>query len=858
MGTVTVRFLGSPEVLIDGRAAAMDTRKAIAVLAVLAVENRPVRRDRLAGMLWPEASQERARATLRRTLSTVRRAVGADALVADREVAGLDLDDEAVDVVRFHGLATTDPEAALDLYRGPFLEGFSVPDAPDFEEWQRIETERLRQKVDDLLAELGRGVDAAAASRFARRRLLLDPANEDAARQAIVALGRSGDRAGAVTVYRELVRRLEEDLGVDPLPETTEVYEAVRRGRGVADEPVAPVRDVAALRSRPKESVPFTGRGPELEALTASVKGNTLVIVTGEPGVGRTRLVEEWAERRADTELLRCHRGEGGLALAPFSRWLAGTRETSQIRLFEKLISEMPIDPGGVLVIDDLDRIDPDSLAFLTYVVHRQDRFGWTVVATWGRPRIATDDPVWDLLVEGRREGWATEIELDRLSSSDISEMATTMGVTDEKQVETVVQRSEGLPMLAVELSRAEPSADALPPAIDDLMQTRLASASPIARQVVETLAVLDRPASDDLVRRVAGRSNAEVGAALNELMTAGIAVVHGGDVSLTHRLLGEVALADVPEARIRALHERAGDALPAGEAADHLARAGQPRKAAALHVTAARDARRAHGNRAALAHLREALAIGHGNEPELHREIGDLETIEGRYSEARRAYELSAAHAVGADLARVELQLARLALRGGDRMLASSHLESAAVEAAGSDGDNGRLDLDIAITGLMVDDADGSDATRVIAEARDLDDPVAEATAQAAATLVAFRNGRLDEAREGARRAIRLAELAGAPDVAAAALNLLGLARSAGGDHAGAMESLEAARQILDLHGDIHRLAAVHANLADALHSVGRDDEARAHQLESVRLFSEVSGSPLEGQAEIWFLTAW
>ena len=854
-----MRLLGAPEVLVDGRTAAMDTRKAIAVLAVIAIEGRPVRRDTLAGMLWPEASQDRARATLRRTLSTLRGAIGADALIADREVVELGLDAGAVDVVAFERLAESEPERALDLYRGPFLEGFSVPDAPEFEEWSRVESERLRQRVDGLLADLGGGPDPAAASRFARRRLLLDPLSEDAARQAMAALGRADDRAGAVAVYRELVRRLHEDLGVDPLPRTTEVYEAVRRGEGAAAEPPAVASRVDPRPARPAVAGPLIGREAELAALTAAVKKHSLVFVTGEPGVGRTRFVEEWAGEQPAVTVVRCHRGEQGLPLAPFSGWLTRTRESSQIRLFEAIASEMPIGVGGVLVIDDLDEVDADSLAFLTYVVHRPDRFGWTVVATWGNQRIAVDDLVWDLLAEGRREGWATEVALGRLGPGEISDLALAAGVKGEGRVESVVTRSEGLPLLAVELARPESRVDALPPAVDDLMRTRLAAVSPIARQIVETLAVLDRPAADDLVRQVAGRTNSEVGAALTELLAAGVVSVEGAAASLTHRLLGEVALADLPDARIRALHERAAEVLPAAEAADHLALAGLAAKAAALHVRAADEARRVHANRAALDHLRTAVTLGHADGPGLNRQIGDLEAMEGRYPDARRAYELSAAHAVGADLARVELHLARLALRAGDPELASSHLASAAVEASASGEATDRLDVDIAITALLVGVTATPDAIETVIEsARSLDDPAAEATAENAAALMAYRQARLDDAVDHALRGIRLAELAAAPLTGAAASNLLGLAQGADGDHVGAVESLEAARGILDLHGDIHRLAAVHANLADALHAIGRDDEAREHQLESARLFSEVSGSPLEGRADIWFLTAW
>ena len=81
---------------------------------------------------------------------------------------------------------------------------------------------------------------------------------------------------------------------------------------------------------------------------------------------------------------------------------------------------------------------------------------------------------------------------------------------------------------------------------------------------------------------------------------------------------------------------------------------------------------------------------------------------------------------------------------------------------------------------------------------------------------------------------------------------------QAAQGQHADSVTAFDQARAILDRHGDVHRLAAVHANMADALHMSDRDDEARDHALESARLFSEVSGSPSDGRADLWFLTAW
>ena len=855
MGTVEVRLFGAPQILSDGQPVPIDTRKAIALLAVLIVEGRPVRRDSLAAMLWPEATQERARGSLRRTLSALRGAVGADVVSADREVIGLDLAPEIVDVLRFEALSATSPAEALALYRGSFLEGFSVPDAPDFEEWQRGEIERFRVRVDGLLDGLAKSAESLDAADLARRRLELDPLNEAACRQAMAALGAAGDRAGAVAVYRALVRRLDDDLGVEPLVDTTAVYEAVRRGEQM------PIRPATHRHATSVPSSPLIGRSREVAALTALAENSAFIVVAGEPGVGRTRLIEDWAAKLDEALVLRCHTGEQNLPYAPFSHWLADVSDTSQIRLFEHIAAALPIEARGVLVFDDLDLADAGTMAFLTYVLHRRDRFEWTVVGTWRADRVRTDDACWDLLVEGRREGWAAELQLGRLGSDDIAELVRSVGDAAPDVVEQIVDRAEGLPLLAVEFMRLDPASDVIPPAVEDLMRSRLAAVSPLARQVVEALAVIDRPVEDRLVRLVAGRSDVETGHAITDLLSSGI-VRGDGPVELTHHLLGEIGLAELSTARLRALHERAGEALPPSEAASHLAEAGHSTRAADLHVRAAEEAQQAHANEAALHHLRAALALGRGDDSTVQRQIGDLESVEGHYETARSTYEISAARSFGVDLAAVELQLARLALRSGDSELAGSHLDSVEAELPTSGEHEARLRVELAIARALVASAQQQEATaaatKAVEVARELDDPAMEASAESAAALVAYRQQELDHAAEHAQRAIRLSELGATPLVEAAATNLLGLVQAAEGLHADAVTSFDSARAILSRHGDVHRLAAVHANMADALHQSNRDDEARQHQLESARLFSEVSGSPSKGRADLWFLTAW
>lgn len=857
MGTVEVRLFGAPEILHDGDPVPVDTRKAIAVIAVLAAEGRPVRRDVLAAMLWPDAGQERARANLRRTLSAVRSAIGADAVVADRETIALAADRTCIDVVDFERLVTDDPAGAIDLHRGAFLEGFSLTDSAEFESWQRDRADEYRHRVDGRLARLAEIADPRDAVELARRRLVIDPLNEAACRQAMSALAATGDRSGAIAAYRDLTDRLETELGVEPLAETTHLCDAIRRG-----DDGRPTQRAATVQLTSPGEPRLVGRSLLLDELGRSCRDHDLVLVLGEPGIGRSRILLEWARTVPERLDVTCHPGERDVPYAPFSRWLPGRTGPNAVSLFEQLAAALPLASGGTITVDDLQLADPGTLAFLTYVIHRRDRFGWSVVATWAGDRIGPGDACWDLLSDGRRAGWAAECRIDRLDDAATRELVEAMGGASDGG-DWLVALSEGLPVVVVESMRLGPEADDVPPAVGDLMRRRLASVGSLAGQIVEALAVIGRPAASRLVQSVAGRTADETTAAIDELVGAGI-VRETSDslrVGLTHHLLGAVALEDVTTSRRRVLHERAARALPDAEAADHYARAGRPGQAAACHVRAAGAGVGSGGAPAtALEHLRSALGLG-ADDPAIHRSIGDIETTLGHYDEARRSYEVAAARSTGAALVDVELRLARLALRSGDHLIATSHLRSAEMEldAAGSDP---KLRAEVAIGRALVATGSDQEPMGVAADAVELaeraEDAALEAEAVGTAALVAHRSGLPERAASHARRARRLAQLADAPLVEAAAHNILGLTAMGDDRLDEAVSSYDRAIAILVRHGDVHRLAAAHANLGDAHHRAGHEREARRHQLESARLFSEVGGVPSDGRADVWLLTAW
>ena len=135
MSLLKLYFLGTPHIERDDHLLAMDTRKAIAMLAYLALTGERQTRDSLAALLWPEFDDTRAKAALRRTLSTLKTAVGADCLFISREAIGLEADQVWCDVTQFQlALQKGALETAVSLYRDDFMTGFSLRDSIPFDD----------------------------------------------------------------------------------------------------------------------------------------------------------------------------------------------------------------------------------------------------------------------------------------------------------------------------------------------------------------------------------------------------------------------------------------------------------------------------------------------------------------------------------------------------------------------------------------------------------------------------------------------------------------------------------------------------------------------------------------------------
>ena len=312
---VEFRLLGTVEARLDGRRVDAGPPLQRSVLVALLVEaDAPVSADQLVERVWGDRVPHRAKETLRSYLSRLRRTLSPGGVDIVRRSGGYVLlaDAATVDLRRFRELvaqarAAGDPEAAsslfaraLGLWHGEAFAGLDTPWLAGVR--TALDAERVAAELDhtDLLLRRGRHGDLLATlSTLAAER----PLDERLAGQLMVALYRSGRQADALDHFRQLQRRLADELGVDPGPPLRELYQRILAADPAlaADRP----RPAPRLRQLPGSIPNFVGRAAELDQLTARLDATTrstvvITSISGIPGIGKTSLAVHWARHHVD------------------------------------------------------------------------------------------------------------------------------------------------------------------------------------------------------------------------------------------------------------------------------------------------------------------------------------------------------------------------------------------------------------------------------------------------------------------------------------------------------------------------------------------------------------------------------
>ena len=348
MPTLSLSFLGPPRIALDSHPVELSLHKAIALLAYLAITGQSHSRKHLADLLWPESDAEHARGALRADLAALRRTLGDVWITAEGDTLSLRPSD-ASRAATDHGLMVTrggaaaytvDLDVALfranlaiarahrhtanagclecrarltasaNLYRGDFLTGFTLRDAPDFDLWQVCETEALRLELAEALERLvgneTAGGNLERALDYARRWLALDPLCEPAHRCLMRLYTAADDRRAALQQYAACREILAKELGISPEPETVALCEQIKTGT-VGQSGLSDAASTTNVRRLPSRQItmptgPFFGREQELAHISQALANPVcrMLTILGPGGAGKTTLAHYAASANVD------------------------------------------------------------------------------------------------------------------------------------------------------------------------------------------------------------------------------------------------------------------------------------------------------------------------------------------------------------------------------------------------------------------------------------------------------------------------------------------------------------------------------------------------------------------------------
>lgn len=471
-----LNWLGSPQAVLNGRAVALETRKVTALLAYLSLTPGGARRETLAALLWPEHDSERALGNLRRVLWSLNQALGPEWLDPGYDQVQLQpRPGLRVDVLRFRELASAHTgvghpacpgclpalEEAAALYRGPFLEGFTLRDSPEFDEWQYFQGEELRallaavlERLQALLADVGRLEQALAA---ARRWAALDRLHEPAQRALMALYNRAGQRSAALRQFDELKRLLSAELGTAPQPETAALAESIRGGQAAGAAP-APLQTPApaARATLPTAPTAFIGRRSELAEITRLLNESDVRLITliGPGGIGKTRLALQSAHLNID----RFSHGACFVPLAPLASAefiipaLANALAvpvTDRAKLSQQIHTYLA-NKRMLLVMDNFEHLVDGAAQLEDLLQHAPD----IKILVTSRERLNLEDE-WAIEVSGLSYPWdEKEKELEQYSAvqlflSSARRVSSSFALTaaDRPYLVRICSRLEGMPL---------------------------------------------------------------------------------------------------------------------------------------------------------------------------------------------------------------------------------------------------------------------------------------------------------------------------------------------------------------------------------------------------------------------------
>jgi DNA-binding SARP family transcriptional activator len=810
-----IRILGPLEVRDGERVLELGRGKESALLADLVIhKGKPLAPDRLADDLWGERPPPSAARTLRALVSRLRRTLGRDAIILRGGGYLLADDGPTTDVAELerllsHSRSTRDEAAAVDalasalaLFRGPPLADFAYEEFAQ-SEIRRLDELRLGALENRLERDLAAGRHTDTISEL-ETLVAEHPLRERFRAQLMLALYRAGRQAEALDAYQAARRTLLDELGIEPEPQLRELQQAILRQDPALDEDPAAAPDAPAARST------FVGRERELAELGAALddafagKGR-LVLLSGEPGIGKSRLAEElaararvrgarvlvgrcweaggapaywpWVQalrgyvREAEANALRAELGDGAPQLAQIVPEVrqrlpdlpepaSADSEGARFRLFDataEFLRAASAKRPLVVVLDDLHAADLPSLLLLQFVAREVTSMHVVVCGAFRDVDPLPSDELSGVIAALAGEPFATRVSLQGLSERDVDAYVRIAAaeIAEPSLAARLHEETEGNPLFVAETVRllSLEGVSAIPQSVRDVIARRLKHLSDESNRLLVLASVLGREFDPAALARVAAVSEDELLDALEQAIAARVVAEVPGDATrlrFTHVLIRDTLYDGLLNARRVQLHRQVVEALEHADGAD-LAEL-------AHHSIAARDFDRG---------LRYS------------REAGDRAFALLAWEEAVRHYSSALELAGGDDEVHCELLLALGAaqMRAGETAMGKATFLDAA-ELARQRG--WRRELARAAAGYGRDDmylraGDDDQVVPLLEEAlAGLDDEEIELRARLLARLAGALRDEPSRSRrdELTREAVELARRAGSPAALAYALD--------------------------------------------------------------------------------------
>ncbi len=579
-------------------------------------------------------------------------------------------------------------DSAIQLYRDDFLVGFHVRNAPDFGNWQLLQRDRLCERMVETLVKLaqlwGVGHEFPRAIATVRRLLALEPWREEAHQQLMCLLAQNGQRDAALVQFERCREALQRELDVEPSAATLDLVTQIRTGTLAPAPPMQPSLSPSqpthrvAISTPPTVTVefPLVGRAEEWQAVQTlwhNLEQPHLLCIGGEAGIGKTRLAKELlllAEQEGSSVArTRSHALQGQLAYTPIADWLRSLPlqvalmkvedvwRTEVARLLPELLAEQPglpppeplheswqrtrffdallqvfsaVEGTLLLVLDDLQWTDEETLEWLQYLVARSER-KLLVIGTVRTDELNDEHLLHRIHQQLARRDRFTELPLLPLDVTAATALATQVAqqqVTDDTAAR-LFDDTAGNPLFVVESMRANAAKTVVTPTpihfgnirsqeqrfvpakIHRVIQARLAQLSPMAQTLTQLGATIGCAFDVTLLAKAAALDETTVLRSLDELWQRRVLVeVDAARFDFNHDRIRDVAYSEISPLKRRLLHRNVADALAAihrdnldavcGHLAIHCEAAGRLSQAVEFYQRAADRARNLYAHQEA------------------------------------------------------------------------------------------------------------------------------------------------------------------------------------------------------------------------------------------------------------------